>query len=91
MMKVIQAIENELAEKYLPGARDYVDKHYDGAWSKAIDTLDAALTKALQMNNYESLEIEGEIYKQTIIYLIGIYKEHKRDSKINEFLNSLGG
>jgi hypothetical protein len=83
-VKIIETIENELHIAYMPGAIQYIDKNYDDAWSKAIDAFEAAINS----KNEDKIRIEGEIYKQTIVYLIGIYKQYKRGSKIDEFLNS---
>ncbi len=87
--KIIQDIEDELNFMYLPGAIQYMDDTYDFAWSKAIRRFEHALCKTIETGNFEHSKLEGAIYRDTIIRLIGVYKNHKRGRKVDDFLETL--
>lgn len=84
--KLIGDIENELELHYLPGAIRWIDEKYDGAWSKAIERFDHALSSATGSKYFEAAKLEGEIYKDTILRLIKKYKEHKNGTKVIKYL-----
>ena len=91
LAQVIEEIEAELAIHYLPGAMQYIDKHYSNSWSRAIDRLQLAMMEAGQNKEtyWKVMEIEGQIYKQTILKYIEIYKVFKRGNKTDDFFKEL--
>lgn len=84
--EIIKDIENELSIGYLPGAINYIDDKYEGAWSKAIDRFDHALSVSPET----ALE-DGQTYRKEILRLITLFKEGKTGSKVDNFLDSLLG
>lgn len=82
---LIATIENELKFEYVGGAIRYIDEHYDGAWTKAIDRFDAILGQS----DEQVSRLEGEIYTATILRLIACYKESLRGQQVDKFLDDL--
>lgn len=86
---LIGEIEAELKFEYLPGAIRWADQNFDGAWSKAIDRYDNALSLAIERKDWRSLQIEGAHYKRTVLDMIVKYKRHKNMTDSESFLSSL--
>lgn len=87
--EIIREIEAEIKTQYLGGAIRWADAKYDGAWSKAIDRFDAALTIAIERKDYRTAEIEGAYYRATVLDLIRKYKTAKNMDDADSFLGSL--
>lgn len=87
--KLISEIEAEIKFEYLPGAIRWADENFDGAWSKAIDRFDAALTHAIEHKDWRSIEIEKATYRRTVLDLIAKYKAERRIGDQESFLASL--
>lgn len=88
-LDLINEIEAELNPRYWSGAIQWADEKYNGAWSKAIDRFENAITKGYENLNFAYAQSEGEIYKQTILKLIQEYKEEKGIGEEKSFLDAI--
>lgn len=87
--ELINRIEAELCQVYWPGAIRWADEQFDSAWSNAITRFEAALIKALSTANFAFLEMEGKVYKETLLCLMKQYKEVHQINGAKEFLDNL--
>jgi len=87
---MLRKIHAELSEAYMPGAHQWADDTFDGAWSKAMDRFDQALTIVIERKDYQLAKLEGDLYKSTLIDLIRKFKKHKQMDDASEFLAALG-
>lgn len=85
--KIIQTIEAEISDEYMPGAIGWADNTFKNAWSNAIDRFDHALASG----DYTRAKLEGEFYLDTVFNLIRKYKKHKHLDDTVTFLESIGG
>lgn len=88
-LTIIQSIESEISYEYLPGAIRWADDNCDGAWSRAIDRFDLALSEIYSPNFERKIKFEAEQYKRTVLGLLKKFKEHKRINDVDSFLNSI--
>lgn len=88
-LQAINAIEAELAAKYLPGAIRWCDEQFNGAWSNAIDRFDKALSIAIDRKDHQLSKIEGEFYRATILDLLSRYKTAKDIGDTSSFLEAI--
>jgi len=88
--EVIRRIESELATEYQPGAIQWADDNFNGAWSNAMDRFDKALAIAIDRKDYQLAKSEGDFYKTAVIDLIRKFKKHKQTDDASEFLAALG-
>lgn len=89
LTQLINEIEGELSQAYWPGAINWCDENFDGAWSKAIDRFDLALADAGKRNDPHLAKTEADKYRHTILGLMNRYKEHKRLSDKDSFMSTL--
>lgn len=87
--KIIDKIESQLANKYLPRAINWCDEHYDNAWSNAITRFDNALTLSLAREDYFLAKTEGKLYEKTILDLIEKFKTETDLDQTISFLATL--
>jgi hypothetical protein len=88
--RILDDIENELKLFYQFEAIRFIDEHYEGAWSKAMDRWELVCNQAYQTGNYDLMKLEGEIYRQQILYLIQVFKQRKRGNDVEKFLDGGG-
>lgn len=89
LTNLINEIEAEISQQYLPNAIYWADMTYDNAWSKAIDRFDKALSLAAQNFDHVMLEREANIYKQKVISLLKEFKRTQRIVEADSFLETI--
>ena len=84
---IILTIEKNIEMEYLPGAIKYINTHYNDAWSKAIDRFDTALFGDLdQPELSEGCKLDVQLYLDSILKFINIYKNRKNKSAVDRLL-----
>lgn len=86
---LFRAIEAEIQEKYISGAIRWCDDNFDGAWSKAMNQFENALSMYQSNLNLASLSVETDKYKNTVVKLLSEFKSHKKINDTDSFLKSL--
>ena len=86
---IINQIENEINIVYIPGAIKYCDDHFDNAWSKAIDTYEAAINRFIETKDEAAVNFAGEVYIACVKNLIQKYKVYKNNKHTDSLLDDL--
>ena len=87
---MLKSIEMALGDENEIRVMCFIDDRYDNMWSKAVDRFYDALVEQGDCQSdaeYEAMiQVEANIYQETILELIQWYKMHKLEEATHELL-----
>lgn len=79
----IDQINAKIAERYQPGAYQWIDDHMNNAWTKATDRFEKAIMSG------ENIDMEGETYFDTVMRLLDAYLENRPSDTAQDVVNTI--
>lgn len=85
-MSVVNAIQSELSDQYIPGAINWADETKGGAWSNAMDDFEKVILSAPP--DY-ALQEAANKYRDRILSLIREYKQTREYDEARELIRRM--
>ena len=88
--KIINEINIELAPEYQMGAWNWIEKKYQGEFSRCSKRFESSIIEWETHKNLQFIEREAKLYKET---MVNWFKEYKKNNEVDDttsFLRSIG-